>query len=194
MQDLSLHLFDILENSVKAGASRLRVELGCVGTCLSFLIEDDGPGFPVERLNEVVDPYFTTRTERPVGLGLSLLKQSAEEASGGVSISNRVEGGARVEAFFDVSHIDARPLGDIIGTIVGFFVAWPQIELEVVLTHGGEPRTIFDSLLIRQELDGVDAAHPEVRKFIRQMLADELSGFHEWLAAAVDSDWSGRHS
>jgi hypothetical protein len=175
LKDLSLHLFDILENSVKAGATRLRLELWLVGSCLHIRIVDNGPGFPNEMLERVADPYCTTRTERPVGLGLAFLRESAEATGGSLRVANNLEGGACVEVFFDMSHIDARPLGDIIGTVVGFFVGWPHVELEIVLGQGADTEIVFDSAAIRSELEGVDPSHPQVQKFVKNMLDEAMS-------------------
>ena len=191
MKDLSLHLFDILENSVKAGATRLRLEFWLDRSRLHLRITDNGPGFPATMLEHAADPFCTTRTERPVGLGLALLRESAEATGGRLDVSNNSQGGACVEAFFDMSHIDARPLGDIIGTVVGYFVAWPQIDLEMVLGQGAHAEVVFDSAAIRSELDGVDPGHPQVQKFIRDMLNEAMSEFVARVnGILIKTDWN----
>ena len=75
MRELSLHLLDIAENGIRAGADRvaIRVEESSAGDRLTLCVEDNGSGMPEDKIARIDDPFVTTRTTRRVGLGLSLL-------------------------------------------------------------------------------------------------------------------------
>ena len=85
MQELSLNILDIAENSVKAGASLITVAV-CYRPAadrLTVTITDDGCGMDAETVRKVTDPFYTTRTTRRVGMGLPLWKMAAEMTAGG---------------------------------------------------------------------------------------------------------------
>lgn len=78
LDDLSLHILDIAENGVNAGAGRVTVEIDHDGDLLRLIVSDNGRGMDEETVKSVVNPFYTTRTERRVGLGLPFLKQLSE--------------------------------------------------------------------------------------------------------------------
>ncbi|MBT9167494.1 MAG: Histidine protein kinase DivJ [Syntrophomonadaceae bacterium] len=122
MQELSLHVLDLLQNSAEAGANRVSLQISedTRQNLLSIVVEDNGKGIQPEMLEKVSDPFSTTRTTRKVGLGLALLKATAESCGGKLAISSRVGVGTRVVASFRLDHIDRPPLGDIAGTVMVF--------------------------------------------------------------------------
>ena len=83
MRDLSLHLLDLAQNSITAGASlvTVRLTLGEDGI-LTMELADDGKGMSPELLARVTSPFATTRTTRKVGLGIPMMKENAEKAGG----------------------------------------------------------------------------------------------------------------
>jgi hypothetical protein len=114
MKDLSLHILDIFQNSIRASAGAVTVELSYYYDGLMALqISDDGKGMNEQQLNQVRDPFFTTRTTRKIGLGVSLLAQKAEQSGGFFSIESLPEEGTIVKAGFQIKHPDCPPLGDI---------------------------------------------------------------------------------
>ena len=130
MEDLSLHILDISQNSIRAGAREIgiTVEEDQHENRLRFTIRDDGCGMTPDQLERLSDPFFTTRTTRRVGLGIPLLKQTAELAGGGVTITSRVGEGTTVTAEYELDHIDRPPLGDVAATIWTLIVLNPQVE------------------------------------------------------------------
>lgn len=192
MKTLALHLFDILENSVKAGASTVRLDIEGRGEWLRLRLADNGPGFPEHFLANPADPYATTRTERPVGLGLALLQQAAEETGGHLRAGNSGEGGAVVEVDVDASHLDARPVGDLAELILDTAVAWPSLALTVVLrVESTEPETVFDGEAVAEALGGIPLDRPEVRALLRRDLEEAFQPFNDWLAKVVSvSRWT----
>ena len=91
MRDLSMHVLDIVQNSIKAGAKLIAVSfVRSPESLLTFTVKDDGCGMSPEFLARVTDPFTTTRTTRRVGLGIPMLKQSAEAAGGSFSLESEV--------------------------------------------------------------------------------------------------------
>ena len=131
MEELSLHILDLVQNSIGAGA-------GCIGIVIEedlaldrFLLEiyDDGSGMSREFVAHALNPFTTTRTTRRVGLGLSLLEMAARQCNGGVEIDSEPGKGTRVRALFKHSHWDRAPLGNIKATLIAIISANPQLRL-----------------------------------------------------------------
>jgi len=130
MEDLSLHILDIVENSIMASAGRVEIsiELDTAADLLTLEISDDGRGMDEQTLKKALDPFFTTRTTRRVGLGLALLAQAARESGGEMDVSSRPNEGTRVRATFRLSHPDCKPMGDIAETIQTLVLSHPEIN------------------------------------------------------------------
>jgi signal transduction histidine kinase len=130
MEDLSLHILDIVENSIAAMAGRIeiRVEEDQARDLVTIEIKDDGNGMDEQTLKKALDPFFTTRTTRRVGLGLSLLAQAARDSEGAFDLSSKPGEGTTVNATFRLSHPDCKPMGDIGQTMQVLVTAHPEIE------------------------------------------------------------------
>lgn len=119
MKDLSLHILDIVENSIRAEAKR--VEISVIedeeGDVLSLEIKDNGKGMEQELASHASKPFFTTKPGRKIGMGLALLAQATKEANGQFEISSTPQAGTRIKATFLYSHPDRKPLGDIPTTL-----------------------------------------------------------------------------
>lgn len=119
MNELSLHIYDIVQNSIRANAENvwIEVEENFVKNELMITIKDDGSGMSKEMVENVRNPFFTTRTTRKVGLGISLLEMNAEMCNGYLSLDS-IEGvGTTLKVMFEHNHINRSPLGDMAGTI-----------------------------------------------------------------------------
>lgn len=130
MEDLSLHILDIVENSIKAKASRIEIKVvEDIGKdLLTIEIKDNGQGIDEGTIKKVFDPFFTTRTTRRVGLGLPLLSQAARESGGDIEIESKVGRGTRVKATFGYSHIDRKPLGNMEATLTTLIAGNPEVD------------------------------------------------------------------
>ena len=136
MRELSLHILDIAENGITAGADCIQIlinEARGNGDLLTIVIEDNGHGMPAEKLQKPTDPFITTRTTRRVGLGLSLLAAAADRCEGKLQIETKAGRGTRVEATFRYNHIDRAPVGDMAATITTLVMGNPQVDF--VYTH-----------------------------------------------------------
>lgn len=130
MEDLSLHILDIVENSIRAHAKKIEIRIieEKKKDLLTIEINDDGKGMDEKTLKDVLDPFFTTKNTRKVGLGLSLLAQSAEESGGSIKIESKPGQGTKVKATFGYSHIDRKPLGDVHESLKVLITANPDID------------------------------------------------------------------
>jgi hypothetical protein len=120
MKELSLNILDIVQNSIRAKADEISVEINesAYNDFYEIVIKDNGTGISPELLKNVTDPFVTTRTRRRMGLGLSLLKYHAELTGGTLKINSSEGTGTEVKAIFSYKHIDRQPLGDIVGVLV----------------------------------------------------------------------------
>jgi len=175
MLDLSLHILDIAENATRAGAKTVWIDIveDQERDRLVIEIRDDGAGMDQETLNKVLDPFFTSKKVRRVGLGLPMLAEAAERANGRFEIESAEGKGTRVRVEFQHSHIDRQPLGDIPGTFMTLIAGNPDVNFEY--HHRKEGGTfVLDTAEIRKELDGVPIHHTEVLNFLRNMIREGL--------------------
>jgi nitrogen-specific signal transduction histidine kinase len=175
MQELALHILDIVQNSIAANANLIRIEIAedIKNDFLTITIGDNGKGMTAEETRRVTDPYFTSRTTRKVGMGLPLLKHCAQQASGNLVVSSESGNGTEVIAVFRHSHIDRPPLGDIAGVVKLLIGANP--EKDFVYRHKREDREyILDSREVKEVLEGVPVNNPEVMTYIGEMVKENL--------------------
>ena len=130
MEDLSLHILDIAENAVRAGGKKVVIELLVdePNDSLTLSIEDDGTGMDQKTVKRVLDPFFTTKTNKSAGLGLALLSQAAQEAGGQLTINSREGEGTKVTATFQLSHPDMKPIGDVLVTMETLIAGHPLTQ------------------------------------------------------------------
>ena len=179
MKELSLNVLDIAENSVKAGATLVRILLLDDGEMLTMTIADNGCGMKAEILRGVIDPFCTTRTTRKVGLGIPLLKLAAEQTGGDVTISSRHVSehpdthGTETTAHFYTQHIDCAPMGDIISTVTTLIQGHAEIDFEFLhQTKNFDVR--LDTREMRQILGAdIPLNDPEILSWIAQYLKDQ---------------------
>jgi anti-sigma regulatory factor (Ser/Thr protein kinase) len=171
LKELSLHLLDIAQNSVAAGATaiRIRVEEDSVKDRLVMAVEDNGKGMDAETMEKVTNPFYTTRTTRKVGLGIPLLKEAAEACNGSLVIQSQPGKGTILTVDFQRSHIDRMPLGDLSGTFLTLLIGEPEISWIFEYRVDGEIFQ-FESAPIIRELNGIPLTDPTVLSFLRELL------------------------
>lgn len=176
MLELSLHILDVVENGLAAGASLIEISLDKdeARDRLAISITDNGHGISPADLARVVDPFYTTRTTRNVGLGLPLLKQAAEQTGGFFRIDSRLGHGTELMAEFSLSHLDRAPLGDMLGTLMSLIVGRPEVDF-VYRQKTGDQEFILDTREVKEALDGLPMSDPEVINFLRQNIAEGLA-------------------
>ncbi len=175
MRDLAMHILDIAGNSIRAKATLIEVYVqeNLDEDRMLMRIRDDGSGMDEKTLQRAVDPFFTSRKTRKVGLGIPLLKQNTEVAEGQLNITSEPGKGTFLEASFMYSHIDRIPLGDIPGTITLLVCGNPQVDFIYHHIYNDE-EYIFDSREVKEILEDVAVNDPKVIKFIKQMVEENL--------------------
>lgn len=170
MEDLSLHILDIVENATRAGANLVEIIIieDREGDLFQITIRDNGRGMDSDMLERVRDPFATTRTERRVGLGIPMLDQAASEAEGGLVIHSKRNEGTEIVATFKSSHIDRKPLGDIGSTLITLIMGNPDIDFLFRHESNGE-ETSIDTREIRAELGDIPITEPSVLQMIREL-------------------------
>ena len=176
MRELSLHLLDIAENGVSAGAQNITItiEEDLRADRLKLAVEDDGRGMDAAMVEQVTDPFITTRTTRKVGLGIPLLKLAAEMCNGGLTVESTPGVGTTVKVDFQRSHIDRMPLGDVAGTMLLLLVGWPQVHW-VLRYRVDDEEYVFDDAPIKEELGDLPLSDPEVLTFLRGALREGIA-------------------
>lgn len=171
MREIALHLLDIAENSVAAGAKfiQVSVEEDLQNDRLRVTVQDDGKGMSEQLVARLCDPFVTSRTTRKVGLGIPLLKAAAEASNGGLSVFSEPGFGTRLEAEFQRSHIDRMPLGDLAGTMLTLTVGFPDIHW-VFQYQAGRAEFTFDDQLVKQELGEIPLTEPPVLAYLREVI------------------------
>jgi len=175
MEDLSLHILDVVENSIKAKAGRIEIRLrdDAAGDQITLEIADDGAGMDADTLNKALDPFFSTKETRRIGLGLPLLAETARAANGDFSIESLPGKGTKVTATFQASHIDMKPLGDIALTVVTLIMGHPEVD--ILYSHRiDQTHYSLDTREIKAQLNGISIASPEVIRFIRDHIKEGL--------------------
>ncbi|WP_373501072.1 ATP-binding protein [Desulfococcus sp.] len=168
MKELALHILDLSENALRAGATELGITLERdeAADTLTVLISDNGRGMSPEVLARVSDPFYTTKTTRRTGLGIPLAANAAQRAGGSFSITSQEGMGTCITAVFQHSHIDRQPLGDVAGTVAALLLASPDIELRFVCRSGAREYS-FNTSQLREQLDGVPLNHVAVLSVLR---------------------------
>jgi hypothetical protein len=175
MEDISLHILDVAENSIGAGATLIKITIS-VDTpkdLLSVEIEDNGKGIPEDIRLKVLDPFVTTRTTRKVGLGLPLLAQAARETGGDITVKTANSSGTIVTAAFKQSHIDMKPLGNIAETLIVLIAGNLQTDFLFTYKRNGKAFSL-DTRKIKKQLDGVPINSSPALSFLRDYLGTSL--------------------
>jgi hypothetical protein len=173
MRELALHILDITQNSLAAGAGVITVAIedDPEKDRLTFSITDDGRGMDRETLARVTDPFYTTRTTRRVGLGLPMLKETALACGGSFAIDSQPGKGTVVTASYQRSHIDRPPLGDMASTMLAVLLGNEEITLRYSHRKGGLSFS-FDSGEMKEILEGLSFQNPEVYQWLREFLTE----------------------
>ncbi len=180
MVELSLHVLDIVHNSIKANASLVEITI-CEDTqanILSIAVSDNGCGMAPDFLKDVTNPFRTTRTTRKVGLGISMFKSAAELTGGNFDIWSKLGEGTGLKAVFVYDSIDRQPLGDMASTITAIINANPNIDYVYKHSYNGNEFD-FDTRQIREVLGAkVSLCEPDVLKWIDEYIKNETENIY----------------
>ncbi len=176
MRELALHIMDLAENGLNAGATliALSVDEDRLANRLTITIRDNGRGIPEKLVNEALSPFFTTRTTRRVGLGLSLFREASRRCEGSFELKSEEGTGTEVSATFRLDHIDLAPLGDMGSTLSCLIMGNPGVDF--LYRHRVDDRTFqLDTRQVKAELEGVDINEPQVVQYIGALINESVS-------------------
>lgn len=175
MRELSLHIMDIVENGVAAGAKGVHISVveDTNKNLLRISIKDNGRGIPAPLLDKVLDPFYTTRTTRRVGFGLSLFREAARRCDGEFTLQSKEGEGTEVCASFRLDHIDLAPLGDMASSMTSLIMGNPEVDFTYTHERNGRAFQI-NTRQLREELEDLPITHPEVMKYIGDSIRESL--------------------
>lgn len=173
MTELSLHVLDIANNSIRANADLIKISLHIhrVTDTLDIILSDNGCGMTEDELAKAEDPFFTTRTTRSVGLGIPFFKQAALCTGGSFTIHSEKGVGTTVTAKFGLSHIDRIPLGDMNSTIHTLITLNTQIDFLYTYAYDMDQYQL-DTRQFRDILGDIPFNAPEVSRYIKEYLME----------------------
>jgi nitrogen fixation/metabolism regulation signal transduction histidine kinase len=173
MTELSLNVLDIANNSIRAGAGLVEIDIEIHRDldALSITITDNGSGMTSEQLMQVRDPFYTTRTTRRIGLGIPFFQMAALATGGSFDIQSTPNIGTIVTATFGLSHIDRMPLGDMNSTIHTLIILNPQMDFAYRYQFE-EKQFTLDTRMLREILGDIPLNSTEVSNYIKEFLSE----------------------
>ncbi len=174
LRDISLHIHDLTENSIAAGARLVSIKLVAENGMLTLEIGDNGKGMSPEMLSRVEDPFTTSRTERKVGMGIPFFKLACEQAGGDFKITSEPGKGTELRGRFVIDNIDRLPLGDI-GETVGMLI-YESPDLHYIVTlKTSDDEFVFDTDEVREQLEGTPINDFEIVQWIKEYINEGVS-------------------
>jgi hypothetical protein len=175
MLELAAHILDIAENSVRAGASLVEININEdeEANLLSIEINDNGSGMTKEEIEKALDPFYTTKKVRRVGLGIPLLSDAAQRAGGYLNLESMKGIGTKLKVTFELNHIDRQPMGNIVSTLIILIAG--NCDVDFLFRYIKNDRQFeIDTREIRKEIVDIPINHPEILKYIRSVLEEGL--------------------
>lgn len=176
MRELSLNILDIAQNSIAAGASLIEIEVAENTEAKELLISisDNGCGMTEEQLTNVLDPFFTTRTTRKVGMGIPLFKLAAEQTGGSLKIESEKGKGTKTSALFRTDSIDFTPLGDVTSTIT--ILISMNTDRDFIYTRKLDSESFeLSTVQLKEILEGVSLSEPEVVQWMKDYINEQTN-------------------
>jgi hypothetical protein len=190
LHDLSLHLLDLIENSLRAKATvvAIRIEIDKEADLIRLHVEDNGEGIRVPA-EHVLNPFYTTSRRKKVGLGLSLFKAAAELAGGGLSLSRSSNlGGVVVEVWMQLYHVDRPPLGDLAKTLSTMILLHPAVDFHLSVRSGAREYVFQASEHAREH--GLDEnANVALANSVSRVLGAEQEQWKKYVRSISKQEW-----
>ncbi len=180
MNELSLHILDIVQNSIRANASLVQIIVNeqKASNIYTVTIIDNGHGMNAQTLSNVSDPFYTSRKTRKVGMGVSLYKMACELTEGSFTIESEENVGTKVIAAFTNDHIDRAPLGEIEETLC--ILVLNDKDIDVLYKHTIDTSEyVFDTREVKQVLEGIPLNNYEVIMWIKNNIKDGINTLEE---------------
>lgn len=179
MHELSLHILDLVQNSLEAGATSVWLEIweDPAADKLTIRVIDNGKGMDEQTASKAVDPFSTSRTTRKVGLGLPLMDMTARQAGGYLTIISKPGTGTTIEAVYRLSHWDRPPLGNIADTAKTILVANPEIDFCYSHRVGNDVFSMR-TMDLQEILGEIPFTHPDVLLWLDRYLKENIANLY----------------
>ena len=174
LRDISLHIMDLSQNSIRAEAKMVRISLVAEDGFLNVSIEDNGLGMDKDYLKKVEDPFTTERTTRKVGMGIPFFKQACLTAEGDFSLQSELNQGTTIKGSFMIKSIDRIPLGDI-GETIKYLIINDENIRYILDVKKDCNEFQFDTDVIKETLEGVPINQQEILEWIKEYINDNVS-------------------
>ena len=180
MRELSLNVMDVVQNSISADASLIEIEITEGEKSLSISIKDNGRGMTENQIEQVVNPFYTTRKTRNVGLGIPLFKMEAEMTGGSFDISSKLNAGTTITAKFKTDSIDMIPLGDIDSIIHLLVTCNPIIDFSYIRKRlpASDNQVKLDTREIKEILgEDISLSLPDIVVWLKKYLGEQTQQY-----------------
>lgn len=169
MEDISLHILDIVENSIIAGAKNISIKINedKKKDLLEIEIKDDGKGMDEKLMRKAIDPFVTTKAGKKTGFGLALLEEAAKSAGGSFSVKSKKGVGTVIRSSFQYNHWDRKPMGNIKETLLCLIVSNPDVHFAYKYTKGKKIHKV-DTEILRKEAGETSRNLPQWIKFLKE--------------------------
>ena len=172
MQELSLNILDIAQNSIVANATLIEIEVEVdQNDFLSITVRDNGKGMDEETVKNVINPFYTSRTTRKVGLGVPFFKQAAEDTGGAFHIESEVGKGTTIKAVFDTNNIDYTPLGEVWDTVALLIQMNEAIDFVYTVKKDGN-EFVCDTRQLKEIMEGMPLSDLAVVQWIKEFIRE----------------------
>ena len=175
MREISLHILDVAENGITAGADCIHiiVDEARLNNLLTITIKDNGKGVPADRATTLTNPFVTSRTTRRVGLGLSLLEAAARRCEGSLTINSQPGKGTQITTTFRYDHIDRAPMGDMASTLITLIMG--NTDVDFVYNHRINGKSFeLDTRDLKAELGPSYMTEPVLMNHLKQTIQKQL--------------------
>ncbi len=167
MKEYSMHILDIVQNSIRAGATKteITVRYDTRENIFAFSVADNGCGMDKEMLEKVRSPFTTSRTTRRVGLGIPMLEQTASQCGGGLELVSEPGVGTTIGVTMQMNSIDLPPMGDLAGAIYLTVVTNPELDFVFRYIYN-DSEYVLDTAELKEVLEGVPLNTPDIMLWI----------------------------
>lgn len=181
MKEISMHILDIVMNSIKANATLIELIIldSKIKNILKIVIKDNGTGMSSETAVNVTNPFFTTRLTRKVGLGIPLLKEACERCNGSLTIKSKLGEGTTLDCFFERKNIDRAPLGNMGDTIMTIINSMDDCEL--IYNHETDVGSfILSTAEVKNMLENMSIKEPEIMIWIKEYVNENVTSISNY--------------
>lgn len=174
MNELALHIYDLVLNSIRANANNIDIIIQDNQDIITINIIDDGDGMNINELKKVTDPFYTTKTNHQIGLGIPLFKQNVEATGGQFLISSVINQGTKIEAKLFKNHLDCLPLGNLAASLAAIIQINPNINY-LFKYQNDDFKFILDTKEIKKLLgDNITINQPEIIMWLKNYIEEGL--------------------